>query len=116
MNIHVNLTNIASGLEDGFYTVTIANMEEGVSKSSGNPVVKVAYEIEDSNFKLFDTFSLVDSALWKLRDFVVAAQIPFDENGFDHLTAIGRKLRVEVKNEKYEGKDRPKIVSYIPLS
>ena len=115
MQVNLNLTNIKD-LEDGIYPVRVESVEQTKSKSSGNPMLKVTFNVIDSNRKLFDNFSFQDSALFKLRDFLVATNITFDENGFDDQELIGREVRVQVQNEMYEGKSRPKIVAFFSIA
>lgn len=92
-------------LEEGIYSLTIAKVEETTS-STGNPMLKVEYNINDveGNRKLWDNYVLIDKVLWKLKEL-------FDALGIDTKSIVemdvselvGMQVNAKVIQETYNG-------------
>lgn len=102
-------------LEEGIYTVTIDEAEETVSKSSGNPMIRVRYAVEGYDNKLFDNFVLTEKALWKLKELLDALDYDTsDVVDLDVQELVGAVLQAKVIQEEYEGNIVNRVVKLFP--
>lgn len=98
----------------GLYVANIADVVEGTSKSSGNPMLTVTYSIirdaknGNKDWKgrnLWDYIVLNDSSAWKLRGFLEAVGLVSDrkqKGTLDTDALIGTKVQVRVKHDTDE--------------
>lgn len=106
-------------LPEDQYPVRVAEAEMDES-STGNDMLKVTYEVtegEHEGAKLYDNFSFSKGALWKLAQMLIAAgyeDVEDEDLDLDLDELIDSELTVEVAHEKYEGKNRAKVIDYIP--
>ncbi len=100
---------------DGPYTAELTHAEETVS-SNGNDMIEVRWKTNIGS-TLFDNFTIVPQALWVLRTMLECAgyDIPDGEYDLNIDDLIGIECGVDVVNEEYEKKDRPKIAGYMPI-
>jgi hypothetical protein len=108
-------------IPEGSYRVRIWTAMEKLSAKQ-NPMVEVQYQVEEPGFekrKLYDHFSLLDTALWKLSDLFEVLGMQHegdvDINWQDDL--VGKRLIVIVEHEKRKsgprtGELREKIAGY----
>lgn len=86
----------------GLYRCKINDLTHGESKSSGNPMLTVEYEITQKGDwkgrRLWDYIVLDDSSAWKLRQFVEALG-KRAKGELDTAKAIGQRVLVRVKHE-----------------
>lgn len=61
--------------------------------------------------------SLTKQSLWNLRGLLEAMgeEVPDDEMDIDLEEMVGKKVGVVIEMEEYQGKDRPKMVDYMPV-
>lgn len=119
MGINIDFSNVKSiePLEEGTYLATITKAEETTAKSSGNPMIKVEYEVEGTNNKLFDNFVLTDNALWKLKELFGALGYEDEQIvDFDINELIGQQVQLSVIVEEYEGKDVNRVKKILPAA
>lgn len=99
----------------GKYRVRVATERQEASKSSGELVLKVEFEIVDgpngstefAGKKLFGNYSLQAQAAFRVKRFLAAVGVPAEQmNDFDTADLVGRELFVQVSVEKYNGKDQ----------
>ncbi len=66
----------------------------------------------------YDNLVLTPNALWKIKGLLEAAgvEVPEGEMEIEEKDLVGLEFDAEVVNENFEGKDRPKLVSFRPLS
>jgi len=102
-----NLSQVSDAypvIEEGVYKAQINSIRTATSKQ-GNPMVEVDLSIVDHpeymGHKLFDRIATVERALWRLKQFCVAAGLEWDETGVDLEPAIGRTVTVKVIQELY---------------
>lgn len=114
--IKVDFEGIESGggraVADGVYSATIDKVEEEES-SEGNPMLKLEYKLKNGA-RLYDNVSLLPQALWRFKTLleVVGVEVEDGEMEIDPADLVGKELKVEVTNEKWQGKDRPKVTGY----
>jgi hypothetical protein len=118
--ISVDLTGVETGMKaipEGTYSVKITEAE--LSKSqSGNPMVKVVFEVtegKNKGAKLFENVSLQPQALFKLKSILLAVGYDIPDGAFDLDVndLLDLECQVEVAHEKYEGKNKARIVEFI---
>lgn len=94
-------------LPEGVYDAAISKVEQVVSKSSGNPMLKVEFNILDDEFsgrKVWANYVLTEAALWKVQEL-------FQSLGLDTSTVVemdtdelvGLTCKVKVVQREYEG-------------
>jgi hypothetical protein len=118
--ISVDLTGVETGVKaipEGTYSVKVAEAEI-VESQSGNPMVKIVFEVTEGKqkgSKLFENVSLQPQALFKLKALLLALGYDIPDGAFDLdvTELLDLECEVEVAHEKYEGKNRAKIVEYI---
>jgi hypothetical protein len=117
--ITVDFTDVESGgampTPDGPYTAVLSHAEQTVS-SNGNDMIEVRWKTNIGS-TIFDNFTLVPQALWVLRTMLECAgyDIPDAEYDLDVDALIDVEVGLDIVNEEYESKDRPKIAGYMPL-
>ena len=119
-SLRVDMSGVESGgrnLPDGSYEFEI--IESVVKESAeGNQYISLKTKVASGSHKgatVYDNLSLLPQALWKLRSLLEALgyDIPDGEMDLDPSDLVGEKFHAEVTNEKYEGKDRPRISGYL---
>lgn len=118
-SISVDFEGVESGgfnLADGTYVAEIASAEEKES-SEGNPMVLVKWKVKGKNVTLFDNLSLLPQALWRLKTMLeaIGVEVPDSAMDVDLDDLEGQSCKLEVTNETYEGKERPKVTNYLSL-
>lgn len=119
-HINVDLTNIPENEIKGVFTVKIVKTELQKAKTDGSTNLYVEMELVDaedlSGRKVWTTLNLKPQSLWRVRDFVQACGVFPGANGFDKNELMGKMLRVIVEMENYEGRNRPKVKDFAPLT
>lgn len=101
-----------SGVEDrpdfdkpiprGTYRCKITDITSGESKSSGNPMLTVEYEVSErgdhKGRKLWDYIVLNDASAWKLKQLTTALGLKA-KGTLDTDAALGERVLVRVKHE-----------------
>jgi hypothetical protein len=122
--IEVDFEGVESGggqraVPDGVYSVKVAQAptkEEG--SESGEAYLSWKFAITKGKQKgatLYDNTSLQPQALWKLKSLLEAMgeEVPDSTLRLVPSEYVDRELNVEVVNEEYNGRDRPKVTAYI---
>lgn len=117
----VNFSGVESGgrrCPDGEYQAEIFEAELEESKA-GNPMIVAKWKITAGKYKgttIYDQISLVPQALWKLKTLLEVLGVDPQEDDVEASEYVSEILEKEatiiVKNETYEGEDRPKVVGY----
>jgi hypothetical protein len=114
--IKVDFEGVESGggraVKDGVYSATIDKVEESESKD-GNAMLSLQYKLKNGA-RIFDNISLLPQALWRFKTLLECCgeEVPDGELEIDPDDLVGKELKVEVTNERWEGKDRPKVTGY----
>src|SRR3954471_15041001 len=116
--VSVDFTGVESGgraCPDGTFKAEITAAAEEES-STGNPMVVAKFKILTGKGKgalIYDNLSLQPQALFRLKALCEALGIEAEgavDIDFDEL--VGQEILVDVENETYEGKKRPRAVGY----
>lgn len=120
--VTVDFEGVESGgrtIADGWATAKIVDAELTEAESSGNEMFKIEMDCRNGKekAKVWDNLVLTPSALWKLRSVLEAAgvEVPEGEMDISADDLLDLEFDVEITNEEYEGKDRPRATAYAPL-
>jgi len=95
-------------LPEGIYKMQVEKMEPKQS-NAGNPMVNVTMNVlepvDHMGRKGFTNLVLVASAMWKVKQFVKAIGLSYDQGGFNLGDALGREVTVKVTQESYTDKE-----------
>ena len=102
---------------EGEWLAKLSSIEEGTVQGSGDDCLKARFEVIKGSAKgcaVFETFSLTEKALWKLKGFLEA--IGTKANGklsLDLDKLEGKVCIIDVIHDEYNGQKRAKIASYL---
>ena len=102
----------------GLHTVVLEDVERRKS-SNGNPMFLLRLRVigdndPDRGEALWTNLVLVDSARWKIDEFLDAIAVP--RHGKGNMTKyLGRKLKVKVSHRYYNEQPRPQVDNFLPL-
>ena len=112
----LDFTGVESYLRasEGVHVCKIATADEKPSQS-GNDMIVVAFEVikgDDKGARVYENYSLMDTALWKLKGLLQAIGMKADGKvQLDLDKLVGKICQVTVKHEEYEGKTRARVDS-----
>lgn len=114
----VDMTGVESYTRcpEGEFTAKCKKIDMGTVQGSGDDCLKAQFEVlsgEGKGCSVFETFSLGEKALWKLKSFLEA--IGVKANGkisLDLDKLEGKICTIEVFHDEYNGSKRAKISSY----
>lgn len=111
-------------LEEGTYLLTIAEAEEKQS-STGNPMISITYDVVSTadgievpgQRKLWDNYSLVEKALFKVKELLEALGYDTDQLvEMDVTDLVGQQVMAKVIQETYNGEIRNRVKKVYPLN
>lgn len=114
----VDMTGVESYTRcpEGEFTAKCKKIDMGTVQGSGDDCLKAQFEVlsgEGKGCSVYETFSLGEKALWKLKSFLEA--IGVKANGkisLDLDKLEGKICTIEVFHDEYNGSKRAKISSY----
>jgi len=117
--IKVDLTNAGQDvLPDGDYLLVVLESSKVRKAQSGSFTIGWSCKVIDGEFEgknaYFET-SLVEAALWKVKDIVTALGLSWDEDGFELEDAFGIEFQAHLYSEPFEGRDFQKAEKFKPL-
>ena len=104
-NLNLDFSNVRGNvvLEEGTYNVTLKKVEEKTS-STGNPMLFVVFEEEETGTGLFENYVLTEKCLWKLKELLVASGVECDGAiDIDPEELLGLCYKAKVIKEDYNG-------------
>lgn len=122
-SVSVNFEGVEAGgrsLPDGQYSLAVEGVPElKTSAESGNQYISWVFKVSEGKYKgrkVWHNTSLQPQALFNLRNLLEAMGIEVDDASMDlELDEFeDSEVGALVVNEKYEGKDRPRIAEFIP--
>src|ERR1700756_4218044 len=103
-------------VDEGWYHVRVSQVEETVSKTNNEPVVKVLLKIQNDGPMLGrvvpDTISLQPHALFKLKGYYKAINYNPGREGHDPARLLDSELYVYVQHGMYNGNPTINIPPY----
>lgn len=119
--VRVDFTGVESyGLVPGGKYAAKAVSAEVNTNGQGNDQIKVNFEIIKGELKgsrIMNFFVLVDSALWKLKEYMNSIGLKTDGKiAIDCDKFLNKTCEIVVNEEEYEGTTRSRITNYIKLT
>ena len=120
--LKVDMTGVESytRCSEGEHLAKVKKVEMGTVQGSGDDCIKAVFEVlkgADKGCRVFETFSLSEKALWKLKSFLQAIGIKADGKLTLDLDKLeGKVCVIDVVHEEYNGQKRAKISSYLKES
>ena len=120
--LKVDMTGVESytRCSEGEHLAKVKKVEMGTVQGSGDDCIKAVFEVlkgADKGCQVFETFSLSEKALWKLKSFLQAIGIKADGKLTLDLDKLeGKVCVIDVVHEDYNGQKRAKISSYLKES
>ena len=117
--LKVDMTGVESytRCSEGEHVAKVKKVEMGTVQGSGDDCIKAVFEVlkgSDKGCQVFETFSLSEKALWKLKSFLQAIGIKADGKLTLDLDKLENKVCIiDVIHEEYNGQKRAKISSYL---
>ena len=117
--VKVNMEGVESFTRcpEGEWLAKLKKADMGEVQGSGDDCIKAQFEVIKGSAKgntVFETFSLTEKALWKLKSFLDA--VGMKSNGkltLDLDKMEGKVCIIDVIHDEYNGQKRAKISSYI---
>lgn len=120
-SVKIDFEGVESGgrtIADGWASARIVEAELVEAESSGNEMFKIVMECKNGKekAKVWDNLVLTPNALWKLKSLLEAASVdvPESEMEISAEDLMDLEFDVEILNETYEGRERPRVTSYAP--
>lgn len=118
--VSVDMTGVEtfSKVSEGIHTVRVKEINTSTTQA-GDDALQVVFEVTKGNDKggrLFETFTLIDKALWKFKAFLKAVGAKHEGKiKIDLDKLIGKICDVEVFWNEYNGQTYAKISDYFPI-
>ena len=118
--VSVDMTGVEtfSKVSEGIHTVRVKEINTSTNQA-GDDALRVVFEVTKGNDKggrLFETFTLIDKALWKFKAFLKAVGAKHEGKiKIDLDKLIGKICDVEVFWNEYNGQTYAKISDYYPI-
>ena len=116
--LKVDMTGVESytRCSEGEHLAKVKKVEMGTVQGSGDDCIKAVFEVlkgTDKGCQVFETFSLGEKALWKLKQFLTAIGVKADGKlSLDLDKLEGKLCIIDVIHEEYNGQKRAKISNY----
>lgn len=116
--LKVDMTGVESYIRcpEGEHLARVKKMEMGTVQGSGDDALKAVFEVikgDGKGCQVFETFSLGEKALWKLKQFLTAIGVKADGKlSLDLDKLEGKLCIIDVIHEEYNGQKRAKISNY----
>lgn len=117
--LKVDMTGVESytRCSEGEHLAKLKKIDMGTVQGSGDDCLKAVFEVikgDDKGCQVFETFSLSEKALWKLKSFLSAIGVKNDgklQLDLDKLE--GKICTIDVVHQEYNGQKRASISSYM---
>ena len=120
--LKVDMTGVESYTRcpEGEQLVRVKKVDMGTVQGSGDDALKAIFEVikgDGKGCQVFETFSLGEKALWKLKQFLTAIGIKADGKlSLDLDKLEGKICVIDVIHEEYNGQKRAKISTFLKPS
>lgn len=118
--ITVDMTGVEtfSKVSEGIHTAKVKEINTTTTQA-GDDALQVIFEVikgEDKGGRVFETFTLIDKALWKFKAFLKAIGVKHEGKiKIDLDKLIGKTCDIEVFWNEYNGQTYTKISDYFPI-
>lgn len=119
-DVTVDFTGVESGggraIPDGEYLLEVVEVTEKESQE-GNTYLAWKWKVQDGPYKgaaVYDNTSLKPAALWRLKTLLECLGMEVGGKlGLNLAELKGKSLLVEVANETYQGKQKPRVTNFL---
>lgn len=107
MNLDFSSVPSREPLPEGLYDVRIAKVEETKSKTSGNPMLKVEFDVLTEGYtgrKIWSNYMLTENSYWKIQE--LFGSLGLDTSGvveIDTNDLVGLTCTAKVVQREYQG-------------
>lgn len=118
----VDMTGVESysRCPEGQFPAKLVKLEECTIQGSGDDGLKAKFEVTGGSGKgsnIFETFSLAEKALWKLKMMLEAMGMKaVGKMTLDLDKLEGKSVGIEIVHDEYNGRKQAKIAQYLKLS
>ena len=118
--ITVDMTGVEtfSKVSEGIHTAKVKEINTTTTQA-GDDALQVIFEVikgEDKGGRVFETFTLIDKALWKFKAFLKAIGVKHEGKiKIDLDKLIGKTCDIEVFWNEYNGQTYTKVSDYFPI-
>lgn len=120
MKIDMTGVESYSRCPEGQFPAKLIKLEECTIQGSGDDGLKAKFEVTGGSGKgsnVFETFSLGEKALWKLKMMLESMNIKANGKMTIDLDKLeGKTCGIEVVHDEFNGQKRAKIAQYLKLS
>lgn len=117
----VDFSGVESGgrsCPDGEYILEVASVPEEKESQNGNAMLNWKWKIAEGDYKgvlIYDNTVLTASSLWRLKALLesIGVDVPSGKMGLDLKSYVGKRCLVEITNETYQGKEKPRITAFL---
>lgn len=117
----VDFSGVESGgrsCPDGEYLIEVASIPEEKESQNGNAMLNWKWKIAEGDYKgvlIYDNTVLTASSLWRLKALLesIGVDVPSGKMGLDLKSYVGKRCLVEIVNETYQGKQKPRIAAFL---
>lgn len=119
--IKLDMTNVESfnRAPEGRFRAKLKSIEES-STQGGDDALKAVFELisgEGKGCLVFETFTLTEKALWRLKSYLTAIGVKASGRiSLDLDKLVGKVCELEIIHEEYDGKKRARIDQFMKLS
>lgn len=118
--VKLDMTNVESYVRcpEGEWLAKVKKADLGTVQGSGDDCIKVVFEVitkgEANGAQVFETFSLSEKALWKLKNFLEAIGLKASGKiNLDLDKILGKTCIIDVFHDEYNGQKRAKVSDYL---
>lgn len=120
--ISVDFEGVESGggrpVPDGNYNAFLSKITEEEGESSGEPYLHCVWKIQGGSSEgatIHDNISLQPQSLWRLRTILecIGYEVEDGPMDIDPADLLEEVCGIEVTNEEWEGRDRPRITGFM---
>ncbi len=120
-SIDVDFTGVESGgraVPDDQYLLKVVEAEHKQNQAKDGYLINWKYKVVNGPYAgatIYDNTSLKPQALWRLRSLMdcFGMNPPDGKFKLDLDEVIGKTVVVDIVNETYQGKERPKIANFL---
>lgn len=119
-DVTIDFNGVESGgrsVPDGEYLMEVLSVEEKETNAGDSTYLAWKWKVVDGAYKgatIYDNTSLKATALWRLKSLLECLGVEASGKlslNFSELR--GKRLRAEVANETYQGKQKPRIAAFL---
>lgn len=113
LNLDFSSVQSREALPEGVYHASVAKVDSVVSKSSGNPMLKIEFNILSDEYtgrKVWGNYVLTEAAMWKVQELFGALGLDADALvTLDTEDLVGLECDLKIGQREYDGQIQNEI-------